>query len=191
VSLDELKKLLSDAASADTELILLVMLSAIAFIIFDNFNMMARRRRKQGGFGRGGSLVQVDGARSEETRMYFSEVQGLAGKPDALISEDGFLIPVERKPLAKKLRDRYIAQLLVYMRLVEECEGKKPPYGYLLLGPQCRRVRIYNTAEKQAWLQTKIDEMRGILKGDKAIPDPHPRKCPRCTVQHACEYKVV
>jgi CRISPR/Cas system-associated exonuclease Cas4 (RecB family) len=103
-----------------------------------------------------------------------------------LIVEDGFSVPVERKPLAKKLRDRYVAQILVYMRLVEEFEGQKPPYGYLLLGPQCRRVKIQNSPERQAWLDTLLIEMRAVLEGGEAKAITHPAKCSKCDVRHRC-----
>jgi CRISPR/Cas system-associated exonuclease Cas4 (RecB family) len=96
------------------------------------------------------------------------------------------ILPVERKPLAKKLRDRYAAQLLVYMRLVEEFEGVKPTHGYLLLGPSCRRVRVENSVTKQQWLQRLIDEMRGIIDGAPPQPAPHPVKCAKCDVRHRC-----
>jgi predicted RecB family nuclease len=123
---------------------------------------------------------------------YLSDIQGLAGKPDAIILENNYIIPVERKPFAKKLRDRYIAQLLVYMRLIEEFEGIRPPYGYLILGKNCRRVKIMNTPERQAWLQTFIDEMQAILSNQApAIPSPHPQKCNKCAVKNSCNASYV
>ena len=114
---------------------------------------------------------------------------GLAGRPDALISEEGYIIPIERKPLARKIRDRYVAQLLVYMRLVEEFEGRKPPYGYLILGPSARRFRIENSPERQAWLQKILDEMNAIMKGAAAKAEPHPKKCGKCDVKEVCAFR--
>jgi CRISPR/Cas system-associated exonuclease Cas4 (RecB family) len=114
----------------------------------------------------------------------------LAGKPDALVKEEEFFLPVERKPLAKKLRDRYVAQLLVYMRLVEEFEGAKPPHGYLLLGPKCRRVKVQNSPQKQQWVDSMIREMRLILDGSEATAQPHPSKCAKCDVRHRCPSRL-
>ncbi|MCB0353579.1 MAG: Dna2/Cas4 domain-containing protein [Bdellovibrionales bacterium] len=111
-------------------------------------------------------------------------------RPDAIVVENGFFIPVERKPLAKKIRDRHIAQLLVYMRLVEEFEGKKPPYGYLIIGKGCRKVKIHNSAGRQQWLQKQIDAMREIAtKGAQAQATPHPRKCAKCSVRESCSFR--
>src|SRR5690606_19339167 len=132
----------------------------------------------------------IDGSTTMPGRNYVSEIQGLAGKPDAIIIENGYFIPIERKPLARKIRDRHVAQLLVYMRLVEEFEGKKPPYGYLILGENCRRVKIPNSEGRQAWLQRYIDEMCAALEeGQPVIPEPHPRKCSKCVVRESCAYR--
>lgn len=182
--------LLYDLVALDSEIILLAMLIVSATIVLDAVSLYARRKRRSVGITGGATTVSIDGSKSLPLRTYVSEMQGLAGKPDALISESGFIIPIERKPLARKIRDRYVAQLLVYMRLVEEFEGKKPPYGYLILGPNCRRVKIYNTQERQKWLQKMLDEMVSILHGAEARPDPHPRKCPKCSVRESCAHAI-
>jgi len=74
----------------------------------------------------------------------------------------------------------------VYMRLVEEFEGRKPPHGYLLIGPSCRRIKVENTEAKQRWLQGLISEMRSILNGGPVQPTPHPIKCSKCDVRERC-----
>lgn len=179
--------LLHDLSQADTGLVLLVVILVAAMIVLDAVTLAIRKQQAAVGLNKPTATVSVDGSKTLPVRHYVSEMQALAGKPDALISEDSFIIPIERKPLARKIRDRYVAQLLVYMRLVEEFEGKKPPYGYLLLGPNCRRFKIENSPERQAWLQRMLDEMRGILAGQRARPDPHPKKCARCDVRAHCK----
>jgi CRISPR-associated protein Cas4 len=114
----------------------------------------------------------------------------LAGRPDALVKEHDYVIPVERKPLAKKLRDRYVVQLLIYMRLVEEFEGVRPPHGYLLLGPSCRRIKVVNSESKQQWVDSLIREMRGILEGMEPRAAPHEKKCRKCEARERCDSKV-
>lgn len=182
--------LLGDIVEADTELVLLMFLIVVALIVLDAVSAFAKSRRKETGINLKAGPVSIDGSHALPVRKYVSEMQGLAGSPDALISENGNLIPVERKPLARKLRDRYVAQLLVYMRLVEEFEGKRPPYGYLILGPSCRSFKIENTPERQAWLQTMIDEMRLVLDGAPARATPHPVKCRKCSVRDSCSFKA-
>jgi CRISPR-associated exonuclease Cas4 len=182
----------SAIASVNSEVVLIALLVVAAAIVLEVVWAATSEKKRTSGFGRDSVALSVDGSDSLPARNYVSDMQGLAGKPDALIVENGFIIPVERKPLAKKIHDRYVAQLLVYMRLVEEFEGKKPPYGYLILGPNCRRFKVENTPEKQAWLQGLLDEMRGILeRNEPSKPTPHPRKCRKCDVRDSCAHAVI
>ncbi len=186
-----LAELANDLARVDSQIILLAVLVIATAIVLDAVTMSARKQKERAGVGARASGVSVDGSKTLPVRQYYSEMQGLAGTPDALLSENGYIIPLERKPLARKIRDRYIAQLLVYMRLVEEFEGKKPPYGYLILGPNCRKFKIENSDARQAWLQKYIDEMRGILDGREAQATPHPKKCSKCDVREHCEKRFI
>ncbi len=174
-----------DMSSPGTIFELLLVVCA-AVIVIRLLLGAAKGRTEATGLSSAGSAVSVDGSNMLPGREYISLVQGLAGKPDAILIENGFRVPVERKPLAKKLRDRYVAQLLVYMRLVEEFEGYRPPHGYLVLGPKCRRVRVENTEEKQRWLDGLLTEMRGVLSGHPTVPSPHPAKCAKCDVRQRC-----
>ena len=186
--------LLGDIAATDTNIVLLTILLVVIVIVLDAVSMVARKKRQETGIESNKTriLPSTNVIEGLPAREYVSEIQGLAGKPDALIHENGFVIPIERKPLAKKLRDRYVAQLLVYMRLVEEFEGKRPPYGYLVLGPQCRRIKINNSKKRQDWLQKHLNEMRDIVDGKiPCTPLPHPKKCKRCNVRHACTHAAV
>ena len=187
---DYITELLEQIVVLDSEIILLVMLIATAVIVLDSFTFLAGKKRREAGLKGPILTLGLDGSKNLPLKNYISEIQGLAGRPDALIIENGYIIPVERKPLAKKMRDRYVAQLLVYLRLVEEFEGKKPPYGYLILGPKCRRVKVLNTPERQAWLQGLIDEMRSILSGGQCSAAPHPRKCSKCDVRQHCRFST-
>ena len=184
-------RLLHDLSQADQELALLIVLVVIIVIVLDAVAAAAKVKRQATGIKLHTHPGTLPTDRTMAVRDYSSSMQRLAGKPDALLNEGGFIIPVERKPLARKIHDRFIAQLLVYMRLVEEFEGKRPPFGYLILGKNCRRVKIYNTEERQAWLQQYLDEMHAILEHNKPVqPTPHPRKCRRCAVRASCQFRV-
>lgn len=183
--------LIEEISVLDSEIILLAILVVIGVIVIDSLSSFAQEKRQSTGTTKSEKAVSIDGTKEFPSKQYVSDIQGLAGRPDAIIKENGFHIPVERKPLAKKLHDRYVAQLLVYMRLIEEFEGKRPPYGYLLLGPKCRKVRIENTEQRQMWLQKHLDQMRNILEHQEpAIAAPHQRKCARCEVRHICAHSL-
>lgn len=176
--------------SLQNHAIQLALLLIAAFLLIRTFGRAANRRRQDTGFTPTDKTVSIEGSSMLPAREYISTTQGLAGKPDALLSENGVVVPIEMKPLAKKLRDRYVAQLLVYMRLVEEFEGQRPPHGYLFLGPKYRRVKVVNSEEKQVWLQNMVDEMRKILDGAPATAAPHPTKCSKCDVRHRCTFRA-
>jgi CRISPR-associated exonuclease Cas4 len=183
--------LIAEISLLDSEIILLAILVVIGVIVIDSLSSFAHEKRQSTGTTKREQAISIDGTKEFPSKQYISDIQGLAGRPDAIIKENGFLIPVERKPLAKKLHDRYVAQILVYMRLIEEFEGKRPPYGYLILGPKCRKVRIENSEQRQQWLQKHIDQMRNILEHQvPAIAAPHERKCARCEVRHICQHAL-
>lgn len=167
-----------------------LVLLTIALWLIRSFGREARRRHEVSGFSRSEVALAIDGGMLLPEREYVSTRQGLAGKPDALVREMDFVIPVERKPLAKKLRDRYVAQLLVYMRLVEEFERVRPPYGYLLLGPSCRRIRVMNSESKQQWVDGLLRDMRCVLEGAEPKATPHEKKCAKCDVRERCDAKL-
>lgn len=189
-----LYNLLADLVQTDTSVIISVWLIVCGVILFDSLYTLKKRKLKKVGLKKQNTNLKdiIKHHKILPGQNYISKVQKLSGRPDAVVVENSFIIPVERKPFAKKIRDRYIAQLLVYMRLIEEFEGKKPPYGYLILGKNSRRIKIDNTPERQAWLQTLIDEMNAIIEHDaKAIPSPNPSKCSRCSIRYACDFSVV
>lgn len=181
--------LFADLSKLESDTIFFVILLTISVIVVDGVLICIEKLRKNSGFEKDLKAIGIDGGKILPTKNYVSHKQQLAGKPDGVIIEDGFFIPVERKPFAKKVHERYIAQLLVYMRLVEEFEGIRPPYGYLIIGKNCKRVRIDNTEERQRWLSSLLAEMHKGLSGQKVKPNPHPKKCERCPVAADCAHK--
>ncbi len=188
---EKLASTLLQILEIDIDIILLTILIVIIIILYDTFHLVFDKKSKATGMKRHTNTYSVDGSKTAPVKDYISDIQGLAGRPDAVIIENGFAIPVERKPLCKKIRDRHVAQLLIYMRLIEEFHGERPPYGYLILGEKCRRVKIENSREKQEWLQKMIEEMRGILNGSPAKAMPTKEKCDRCDVRQHCQFKVI
>ena len=205
---EHLSNFLEQVALLDWRLVALCILVVLAFVILDAALLSARKVKDSVGLSEEKQAVSIDGAKTYPVKNYVSDIQGLAGKPDAIVLENGFFIPVERKPTAKKVRDRYIAQLLVYMRLVEEFEGKKPPYGYLILGPKCKTIKIDNSEKRQIWLDEMLKEMRryldtlpknknqllvtnaeGLVEKSDLVATPDPRKCSKCFVNKFCSWR--
>lgn len=165
--------------------VFLVLISLLVVLFFINRNLSSERASV--GIPNESNVVAIDGSTMRETREYVSERLKLAGRPDAIELEAGISIPIEYKPNAKKVRDRYVAQLLVYLRLVEEAHNVRPPHGYLVIGSKAKRVKIENSKSRQQWLQSELDIMRAVLADSMESPTrPHPKKCSRCAVRDRC-----
>ena len=166
------EEVLEKALVSDTHLILFGMLVVVAAIVLDAITKVAAIRRKQTGLQFAQIKSALPGKKWLEVKNYVSPKLHLAGKPDGLLAEDGFVIPVEFKPLGKKVRDRYITQILVYLALIEEATGKAPPYGYLILGSRSKQIKIYNNPKKQEAIKVQIKNMLAITD-EKAQSTPH------------------
>lgn len=181
-----------EVSRADYLIIGLLILLTTLIIILETLSKKAKSKQQAAGITPEIKSVVTHDVKASANKEYISSAQKLAGRPDAVIKENGYMIPVERKPFSNKIRDRYIAQLLVYMRLIEEFEGKKPPYGYLILGKNSRRVKILNSEARQNWLQKILDEMQAILNEERpVVAAPLKRKCERCSVAKYCDSKIL
>jgi len=134
-----LQDLIYDLLGSDVLFFWLLVLLTVLVIVLDSLSAIASKKQKSSGVLPQITRVLSPGANFKETEHYSSEYQQLSSRPDALLIENGYIIPVDRKMGGNKIRDRHVAELLVHMRLIEEFEGKKPPYGYLILGKNARR----------------------------------------------------
>lgn len=168
---------------------LLLILGALIFI-WDLFDRHGARAQKATGLDATSQTLGVKGSAHVPSVSYTSSELGLSGVPDAVIREDGFVIPVIKKPLSKKIRDRHVLELMVHLRLVEEHEGKRPPYGFIVIGQENRRVKINNSDDKQRWMSALVDEMHSIIEGVPAVPAPSLQKCRSCDVKNSCQFSA-
>ena len=88
--------------------------------------------------------------------------------------------------------DAYRAQLAVYLVLVEETYGIRPPYGVLVLGDG-RRVRVENTESLRIWVMHVAEDIR---EGRRAMDTPlpptsNPRQCVACGFKGHCTQRRV
>ncbi len=169
------------------EILVILLILGVIIFVWDMLMRQSAKLKTAGGLGENSQLIAVVGSTRIPGRIYSSPKLGLSSQPHSLIKEDGFLIPVDVVPSSKKVKDRHVVQMLVHMRLVEEKEGKRPPYGILILGKEQRSVRIKNTDEKQSWLDDILGEMRSILGGVPAVAKPTYYKCKGCDVRAFCQ----
>lgn len=112
---------------------------------------------------------------------------GLIGRPDRLIRlKNGAVIPEEKKS-AKRLYPHLPIQLGVYLLLVEEVYGRRPPYGTLILGDNSRH-KIRNTR----WLRRRVLRLAEKLRRQRAQLSrpahvrPEPWQCRSCGFRGSC-----
>jgi CRISPR-associated exonuclease Cas4 len=150
-------------------------------------SMMLRRH-----FGVRGRVVASDSVVSRPSRVLRSARHGIAGKPDYLIEERGYIAPVELKPSRESdspwLRD--VVQLAAYCLLLEETEPRFAGYGYLRYAN--RTFRVDFTDRVRGELLRTIAGMRADLTADDVPPNHHdPRRCARCMLVRVCGRAVV
>lgn len=113
-------------------------------------------------------------------KVLFSETYDLCGKPDLILKQNGYLIPVEVKNMARN--DLYAAshrmQLLAYCLLIEETYHLAPPYGLLRYRDQMIEIRYDRKAKKEL-----LKTIRAIRNG-KA----HKKIDAQCSV---CGYRSI
>lgn len=170
------------------EILLLLLLLGLIIFLWDFFERKNKQLRETSGMNEKAEALAVKGSSQTPGSILNSTRLGLKSKPDAVLREKGQIVPVDIHPLANKIRDRHVVQMLVHLRLLEESEGKRPEHGVLLMGKTQRRVLLRNTPEKQRWLETLIDEMRSIMEGVPAMPSPSPPKCRACDVRESCRF---
>jgi CRISPR-associated exonuclease Cas4 len=172
---------------ATVSLALLWLLAASMFLYVSLKNTeRAIKTRRTTGLG-SGKIVDV-GASGRNGEILVSASLGLRGLPDMVMRIDDDLIPVEVKTgrVPRGPLFSHILQLAAYCVLIEERQGRPPPYGVLQYGKHVRHEIDYND-ELQEILLLKLDEMRKIIRTGQAHRNHHrPGKCASCSRREGC-----
>jgi len=172
------------------EILVVLLIIGVIIFIWDTLMRQSSQIQAAGGIGEKSELIALAGSTLLPARQYTSKKTKLVSQPHGIVREGHSIIPVDVIPASKKVRDRHVVQMLAHLRLVEEIEGKRPPYGLLIMGAEQRAVRIKNTDEKQRWLDTLLDEMYSIMDGVPAVPKPSYYRCKGCDVRGVCNFSA-
>jgi CRISPR-associated exonuclease Cas4 len=167
-------------------LAILVALALIALAII--LLLRASSLRGTTGLPSGRVVFSDTGEERRDVRPLFSERYGLAGKPDYLVRTGEGLVPVEVKPerTDAEPRESHLLQVLAYCLLLEEMQGKKPPYG--LLHYKHDTFRVDYNRETRARLLSVLEEMRESLKREEVHRNhEQPARCRRCAYREVCD----
>lgn len=169
-------------------LLLVLLLLLLAAVLWVGGN----HRRAQSGLPAGDVFYNDTGAWRANSHVLHAADLRLAGKPDYLVEQaDGSIIPVELKSGMAPARPwaGQVLQLAAYCLLVEATYGARPSYG--ILQYKDRAFAIEYTQALEADLLDVLDEMRATTADEDALPNhDQPRRCTRCGVRDACDYRL-
>jgi CRISPR-associated exonuclease Cas4 len=137
-------------------------------------------------------VTYVDtGAWHRSERPLFSQRHRLAGRPDYLVQSRRGVIPVEVKSgdAPPHPYPAHVLQLAAYCLLVEEQEGRAPPYG--ILKYQDRAFEVDYTPALRTMLLDTLQAMRRDLHAD-AVSRSHqePARCRGCGHHDHCDERL-
>ena len=180
----------------DTLQLILACVTAIAFLGAYGLWKSARVSRQQSGLPRG-NVVYSDTGAWERSESLFAPELGLAGKPDYVVQSGRHLIPVEvkpnRRPAPGQDAQPYasdVMQLAAYCLLVEETDGRRPPYGLLRYRDTTFHLRFHASVRRA--LMRQLRQMRRDLNR-RGVPRSHddPQRCRTCGHRAHCGQSLV
>ncbi len=165
---------------------LAIFLLLAALILF----WQSTRQRRAAGIPAGRVIYTDTRAWGKVEQPLYDALTGLTGKPDYLVEQNGFWIPVEVKssyaPAAP--REGHLFQLAAYCLLVERTTGKRPPYG--ILHYRNRDFAVDYTDEMENRLRDLLDEIRmQERRGEAERSHEEPARCARCGYRGVCDQK--
>jgi CRISPR-associated exonuclease Cas4 len=111
---------------------------------------------------------------------------GLIGRPDRLVRQGETIIPEEWKS-SRTVRPWHLAQMGVYLLLIEEELGAIPPHGFIVCGDGTRH-RIDNSEELRAWVLELASAIRSawVTIAAPISVQPKPGQCRPCGMRVYC-----
>jgi len=173
--------------SADTLLVALLVLLALALLL----RRRTARRRADLGLPEGPVVYQDAGEGPVKT--LYSARYHLVGRPDQIVQEAGYYIPVEVKS-GRTPRQPYpgqVMQLIAYCALVEENYGVRPPYGLIYFEASGTWFEIEYSPDQEAAFADTLAAMRRA----RAAPEVHrshqsPPVCAACGYNALCDERL-
>jgi len=149
------------------------------------------RGRIRSGLPQGRVVYTDTGGWGRLERPLFSRAFRLTGKPDYLVADGADVIPVEVKSHRAPAQPypSHTLQLAAYCLLVEECYGRRPPYGIIKYGDHAFEVDY--TPELEDELLATIERMRADLAGGNVTRShDEPRRCRACGYRQQCDQRL-
>ena len=180
-----IKNNIEDTQQIPFELAALLFLLGLLIFIWDLFDRKMKKINLNQCLSEKVDVLTIKGSKQIESTLLSNDF--LESRPDALITEDKKIIPVDINPSTLKLRDRHKIRMYLHFKLMQD---KTPPYGIIIIGKEKKRHKIENLPEKQIWLKSLISEIESIKSGIPSMPTPSKGKCANCDVNKYCTFKI-
>jgi CRISPR-associated exonuclease Cas4 len=147
--------------------------------------------RREAGLPVGRVTYADTGAWDRCDRPLFSRQYRLTGRPDYLVQNSQGIIPVEVKSGAAPGQpyQAHLLQLAAYCLLVEEQEGRTPPYGILKYDDRAFEVD-YTRALRAELLDTLSSIRHDLHVGDAKRNHDEAGRCQGCGYREQCNQRL-
>jgi len=169
----------------------MLVLAALLFVIALLALWLSAKQRSSSGLPAGRVISSDMGGWQKVEKALYDPLSGVTGRPDYLVKEKGFFIPVEVKSTrAPSLPyDSHIYQLAAYSYLVERIYEKRPPYG--ILHYRDKTFSIPYTSELQRELKEILQAIRSAEKsGEQDRSHQDAARCARCGYRNKCDQRL-
>jgi len=170
---------------------MLFLLAFILILVALYLFWQASRLRRTTGLPSGRVIYTDTRLWGKVERPLFDPISCLTGRPDYLVEQQGFSIPVEVKSTfaPSEPYPSHVYQLAAYCLLVERTTGKRPPYG--ILHYRNRSFALDYTPELEANLQEALQDIRlqdRLGAADRSHVEP--ARCARCGYRTVCDQRL-
>lgn len=177
-------RIVSFLATFEPDLTHLAAIAVVVLAVALLLHALARVRRT--GLPLLSRIVASDDSSRAPAKTYRSTRYGLSGRPDFVLKQRGRPIPVEVKALRRggpRPWDRL--QLGVYLLLLEEETGRRPPYGVLDYADGAHRIR-YTHRLRQEVLETLAQLRAARARGAGERQHGERGRCRTCGYRSEC-----
>lgn len=166
------------------EFLILALVIVLLMVVFNS--MWSAAGRAEIGYRPGQEILSIDDSSEHPGRNIFSRLLPLCGRPDRIIRAGNTVIPVEEKPIQRRLRERHVIQAYAYCQLIEETYRKAPPFAVVRLKGG-KEKKVYWNEQTKAILKNAVTRAYDVLYRGKAPRHADDtRKCDKCGYRNAC-----
>lgn len=128
---------------------------------------------------------------NKPAKPFFSKIYRLSGKPDYIIKDNQYYIPIEVKTgKHNEPQKNHIFQLAAYCHLLEENYGGFVPFGILVYNDNFQ-YKIPFDPKIRFELESTIKKMKHSLKTGRIMMNHSDnRRCMSCSMRSYCNIKI-